>query len=207
MFHCWKGSLELNSPKSSIQMYVPYIAWDSIALAYFKMKRLLCFHGCWLLDELGGEQRSSCEAALCLCVGHRGAPNAPVFQREPVIRAVVFVNHVHRWALQDLDLFQLMDLQSQSGTSSVLNCFRVRQVADLDVWNIKRDLQQKIFSCTISNNPMSVLPDCLCPVSLARDECQGLGAVKVFFWRFLPGRKYKDGFYKLWSNTLYKHCW
>lgn len=48
------------------------------------------------MDELRGQQRSNCEAVLCLCVGQRGTPKAPVFQRKPVIRAVVFVNNVRR---------------------------------------------------------------------------------------------------------------
>lgn len=38
-------------------MYVPYIPCNLVALAYLRIKRvqltLLCYHGCWLLDELG----------------------------------------------------------------------------------------------------------------------------------------------------------
>lgn len=52
-------------------MYVPYIPCDLVALAYLRIKwvqlTLLCYHGCWLLDELGWEQRSNCKAVLCLC--------------------------------------------------------------------------------------------------------------------------------------------
>jgi len=50
-------------------MDVPYIPCDLVALADFKIKlvqlTLLCYHGCWLLGELGREQRSNCKAVLC----------------------------------------------------------------------------------------------------------------------------------------------